>query len=79
MPECKPFWIIDDDEDFALSHCPGCGGFLPKDWPIHIQFNCKKCGKTLEALPNDDDDQDMEFSGKLCIVPEYAVQERASR
>ncbi len=72
MSNCNPFWMI---EDTANSHCPGCGGFLPRNWPTHKQFKCNKCGKTLEALPTDNEDQDMEFGGKLCIVPEYAIKE----
>ncbi len=76
MSDCNLFYIwADDPADIALIHCPGCGGFLPSDFPTYRQFKCRKCGRTLECLPTDDEDQDMEFGGKLCLVPEYAVKE----
>lgn len=76
MSDCVPFWIIEDDEPNERSHCPGCGGFLPRNWPSYKQFECEKCGRTLEAFPVDDEDQDMEFSGKLCVVPDFAVKQK---
>ena len=75
MSECIPFWMIEDDNDWTPAHCPGCGGFLLKHFPTDRQFKCRKCGRTLEALPTEDEDQDMAFGGKLCIVPEYAIKE----
>ncbi len=74
MSNCEEFVIIEDDE-WAPVPCPSCGGSLGRYFPTDVQFNCEKCGKTLEALPIDDVDTDMEFAGKICIVPEYAIQE----
>ena len=61
--------------------CPICRGFLPKDFPIGRQFQCRKCGAVLETLPtsdpdlNDDEqDDEMEFGGMICKVPDYSVK-----
>jgi uncharacterized protein (DUF983 family) len=60
----------------TLLRCPKCKGFLPRDFPVSYQFKCKKCGSTLEALPTDDLDPEIEFMGKLCIVPDFAIKDK---
>ena len=70
-----------DGEGWIPCRCPRCNGFLPQDFPIGRQFQCRKCGAVLETLPEydpelDDDEQDeeMEFGGMICKVPDYAVK-----
>lgn len=80
MSKCTLF-CVGDCENMDLCRCPSCNGYLPRDFPIGRQFQCKRCGAVLETLPDydedlDDDEQDheMEFGGKICVVPDYAVK-----
>ncbi len=76
---CAAFSIGDEDwhdKDHlwkSLMRCPECSGWLPRYFPIGEQFHCKRCGAVLETLPDEDEDPDMEQSGRLCIVPEEAI------
>jgi len=81
---CAVF-ITDDwepEEDWMkLMRCPACKGWLPSDWPIGVQFQCKKCGAVLETLPtipedaeDEEEDTDYEWGGNLCVVPDVAVK-----
>jgi len=78
LANCTEFVMEGDDLD--LCRCPGCQGFLPRDFPIAKQFQCKRCGAVLETLPSpvDDpdgeEDSDMEFGGRICEVPDVAVK-----
>lgn len=80
-PSCTNFMVGDSDE-LGLCRCPSCSGFLPSSFPIGIskQFQCKKCGAVLETLPSsvedpdDEEDSDMEWGGRICEVPTYAVK-----
>jgi len=81
MAQCSLF--VTESEDNRPCTCPKCKGFLPRDFPIAKQFQCRKCGSVLETIPHnpyaDEDDQDdltedYEYGGKICIVPEYAVK-----
>lgn len=68
-------------DEVGLCHCPKCKGYLPSDFAIGRQFQCKKCGAVLETLPtsdpdlaDDEQDEEMEFGGMICVVPDYAVK-----
>ncbi len=72
----------------SMMRCPNCKGWLPRDWPIGTQFLCMKCGAVLETLPSipdtwinkdgveitDEEDTDLEFGGRLCVVPTVAIK-----
>ena len=75
-------WYPEDGEGWMkLMRCPGCKRWLPSDWPIGKQFQCKACGAVLETLPtvpeddpDDEEDVDYEWGGRLCVVPDVAVK-----
>jgi len=76
---CTSF-IANEDWDWIPCRCPACNGFLPRDFPLHGQFQCKKCSSVLECMPNsdpdledDEQDDDMEFGGRICLVPEGSI------
>jgi len=75
---CTDFVMEGDELD--LCRCPACSGFLPRHFPIGGQFQCKRCGAVLETLPSpvddpdEEEDSDMEFGGRICEVPDYAVK-----
>ena len=77
---CTNFVTDRDPEDTPLCRCPSCSGFLPRAFPIGKQFQCKKCGAVLETLPSpvedpdEEEDSDMEFGGRICEVPDAAVK-----
>jgi len=81
-PQCSLF--VADSETDRLCTCPKCKGFLPRDFPIAKQFQCRKCGAVLETIPHnpyadEDDDledtsEDYEYGGKICLVPDYAIK-----
>ena len=78
---CTQFIVWDDYDCWTPCRCPACGGFLPRDFPIGNQFQCRKCGQVLETMPNsdpdledDEQDDDMEHSGRICAVPDYAIK-----
>ena len=79
---CSVFMTDDWDPEenwMKLMRCPGCKRWLPSDWPIGKQFQCKACGAVLETLPTipeyeDEEDTDYELGGMLCIVPDVAVK-----
>lgn len=84
--KCTTF-INDDYEDRpvheTLCRCPKCKGFLPRNFPLGKQFRCKKCGIILETIPSnpyadeddiEDDSDDYEYGGKICIVPDYTIK-----
>lgn len=79
MNECTEF-MTDGDDDWPLCRCPSCNGFLPRSFPIGEQFQCKRCGAVLETLPSipddpdEEEDTDMEFGGRICKVPDVAVK-----
>lgn len=79
MSECTEFVVIDCD-DWVPCRCPSCKGFLTRDFPLGKQFQCKKCGSILETLParpddpDEEEDTDMEWGGRICKVPHYAVK-----
>ena len=81
IDKCTDFGIWEGpEEEWTPCRCPACKGFLPKDFPLGPQFQCRKCGTVLETLPsrpenpNDEEDTDMEFGGRICPVPGYAVK-----
>lgn len=71
--KCTSYVVIDYD-DYVPCRCPQCKGFLPRDFPTDGQFLCRKCGAVLEVLPEEDEEFDEEeWGGKICLVPDYAV------
>ena len=68
--------------------CPACKAWLPSDWPIGAQFQCKACGAVLETLPSipetwtnlkgetetEEEDVDYDHGGRLCVIPEVAIK-----
>ncbi len=92
--KCTSFTTDDYDTNASwemLMRCPHCKGWLPQDFPLAMQFKCKKCGKTLETLPSIPDtwtnikgetetvpeDLDYEWGGRLCVVPDVAIRKEA--
>lgn len=81
-PQCSLF--VNESNSDRLCTCPKCKGFLPYDFPIGKQFQCRKCGAVLETISHnpylDEDDEeedtskDYEYGGKICLVPEYAIK-----
>ena len=67
-----------DEHWMSLMRCPSCKGWLPNDWPVGKQFQCKKCGTVLETLPGNEEGDDgaepYDYGGRLCVVPDYAVK-----
>lgn len=85
---CSDFEIEGGDPDtWSPCHCPKCGAYLPRDFPLGEQFVCKKCGTVLETIPRKLDDledpdeyikpskgEEYLYGGRICIVPAYAVE-----
>lgn len=42
----------DDDDPDSYCKCPECGGNLPREFPLSLQFKCGTCGVVLETIPN---------------------------
>ncbi len=72
------------EDDWVPCRCPKCNGFLPRDFSLGKQFQCRRCGAVLETLPSlvgkmgldpeTEGDPDMEWGGRICFVPGYAVK-----
>lgn len=80
---CRNFSISYDENEGSLCRCPGCKGFLPRDFPLGRQFQCRRCGAVLETLPSkldDPDDPDEEedinytWGGRICLVPPDCIK-----
>lgn len=76
---CTRFVTWYDEDDLRRCRCPACKGFLPRGFPLSLQFQCRKCGAVLETLPSivedpdDEEDRDYEFGGRICLVPSDCV------
>ena len=74
-PESCTRFIRNYEEDLRPCRCPSCKGFLPRDFPLGSQFQCRRCGAVLETLPSkleepeEEEDTDYEWGGRICLVP----------
>jgi len=76
---CTTFIVVEYGEEWSPCRCPACKAFLPRDFPLGAQFQCRRCGAVLETLPSptedpdDPEDIDYEFGGRICVVPKDCI------
>ena len=77
---CSLFSVSYDENEGGLCRCPKCKGFLPREFPLDNQFQCRRCGAILETLPSklddpdEEEDTDYEWGGRICLVPPERIK-----